>query len=469
MLERVTKFDVDERFSVPAIDDDLARGPVERSTVELSSTYFDTQEGDLLSHGLQLRRRDGDDDTGWQLKVPGDDGRLEIRTTLSDHPPSELTDLLTGVTLGKPLTNVATIHTVRERYRFLSRKRGRLRAELADDRVQASTDHNPRAWREIEIESGPAARSLPDELADRLIEAGATHARYPSKVARALRWETPADVGRTPAERALADYLAEQIDEVFAGDLGLRRGRDPIHDTRVAIRRLRSTIRVFGKLLDQRAVGDVEAELKWYAGLLGEVRDCHVQRRRFRSALADLPVDLVLGPVAGRITSDLQSQQVRARTEVTEAMSGSRYLDLLTTLQRWRTDPPIADPPTRGALDKRARRAERKADRRLADAVEAGDDALLHRARKAAKRGRYAAELRTPLEPRAKETVKLYKRIQRILGDHQDGVVASATLRRLALVAGTTPGENGFTFGVLFEREQQQAEQARRSARDLIY
>jgi hypothetical protein len=35
----------------------------------------------------------------------------------------------------------------------------------------------------------------------------------------------------------------------------------------------------------------------------------------------------------------------------------------------------------------RARRAERKADRRLARAVEAGDDALLHRARKAAKRG----------------------------------------------------------------------------------
>ena len=53
----------------------------------------------------------------------------------------------------------------------------------------------------------------------------------------------------------------------------LRRGHDPIHDTRVAIRRLRSTIRVFGKLVDSSAAGHLDEELKWFAGLLGEVRD----------------------------------------------------------------------------------------------------------------------------------------------------------------------------------------------------
>jgi CHAD domain-containing protein len=263
-------------------------------------------------------------------------------------------------------------------------------------------------------------------------------------------------------------YLAEQIDAVFDGDLGLRRGSDPIHDTRVAIRRLRSTLRVFGKLLDRDAIGDVDAELKWFAGLLGEVRDCHVQRRRFRDALNELPPELVLGPVANRINNDLQSYQLRARKDVTEAMDSQRYLTLLATLQSWRTDPPLNEPPSLKALTKRARRAERKADRRLAEAVETGDDALLHRARKAAKRARYAAELRLPVDKRAKATAKRYKQFQRVLGDHQDGVVASATLRRLALSAGTTPGENGFTFGVLYEREQQAAETARTRVRELL-
>jgi hypothetical protein len=55
-----------------------------------------------------------------------------------------------------------------------------------------------------------------------------------------------------------------------------------------------------------------------------------------------------------------------------------------------------------------------------------------------------------------------------VLGDHQDGVVASATLRTLALTAGTTPGENGFTYGLLYAREQQAAETARSRVRELV-
>jgi CHAD domain-containing protein len=467
VLERELKWEVDEHFALPRLDDIVAGAGVERSTVTLDSTYYDTADGDLQAHGVLLRRRDGDDDIGWQLKVPDAEGRVEIRTGLSDTPPSELTDALTGMRLGKPLVNVATIRTTRDRYRITDPRRRRLCAEVVDDHVRASTDNRLLAWREIEVELGPAARSVPRRLTKRLIDGGATPSRYPSKLARVSRTALPKPAGATAAGRAVAGYLTEQIDNVFDGDLGLRRGNDPIHDTRVAIRRLRSTLRVFGKLLE-RSVENVDDELKWYAGLLGEVRDCQVQRRRFREALAQLPAELVLGPVANRINTDLQSDQLHARTGVAEAMNSPRYLDLLATLQRWRTQPPLSGPPSRKAVTKRARRAERKADRRLAEAIEAGDDALLHRARKAAKRARYAAELRVPVDKGTKETAKHYKQIQRVLGDHQDGVVASATLHRLAITAGTTAGENGFTYGLLYAREQQAAEAARQQVRKLV-
>ena len=107
-----------------------------------------------------------------------------------------------------------------------------------------------------------------------------------------------------------------------------------------------------------------------------------------------------------------------------------RYLELLATLQRWlRTAPPIAAPPSAGsALTKRARRAQRKADRRLVSAVETADDELLHSARKAAKRARYAAELLTPVDKNAKANGEALQQFERVLGDHQDGVVASGTL-----------------------------------------
>jgi CHAD domain-containing protein len=467
VLERELKWDVAEDFALPSLDDIVAEADVERSTVTLSSAYYDTVDGDLQTHGVLLRRRDGDDDTGWQLKVPDAEGRVEIRTGLSDTPPSELTDALTGMRLGKPLVNVATIRTTRDRYRITDPRRRRLFAEVADDHVLASIDHRLLAWREIEVELGPAARSLPRRLTKRLTEAGATPSRYPSKLAASGRGSTRTG-GRNRRRRATTNYLTEPVHPLCDGGFGWRRGGAPIPDARVAIRRLRSSLRVFGKLLNRSANEDVDDELKWYAGLLGEVRDCQVQRRRFQKALAQLPPELVLGPVAGRLNTDLQSDQLQARTRVAEAMNSQRYLDLLARLHQWRTDPPLTDPPSVDAVSKRARRAERKADRRLAQAIDADNDALLHRARKAAKRARYAAELRVPVDKGAKKTVKHYKQIQRVLGRHQDSVVATATLHRLAVTAGTTAGEHGFTYGLLYAREQQAAETARRQARELV-
>jgi CHAD domain-containing protein len=469
LLEREGRWDVDDHFVLPPLYDLIGRGDIDRTTVELSSAYYDTADHDLQSHGVSLRRRDGDD-TGWQLKVPDRQERIHIRTSRSEAPPSELNEVLTGMRLGKQLINVATIRTIRTRYRVCEPQHHRVCAEVCDDLVHAAVDYRLLAWREIEVESTPDSESVPLRLAKRLSEAGAQPSRYPSKLDHAVPIPRSEDGADNAAHRGLANYVAEQIDDMFEGDLRLRRGQDPIHDTRVAIRRLRSTIRVFAKMLDQAAVRNLDDELKWFAGLLGEVRDRQVQRRRFSEALADWPADLVLGPVANRINTDLQSDQLRARERVADAMNLPRYLDILATLQRWRARVPVATPPTTKALNKRARRAEWKADRRLADAVATGDDDMLHRARKAAKRARYAAELRGSVDASksAKTAQKHYKRIQRVLGDHQDSVVASDTLRRLALTAGTTVGENGFTYGLLYAREQQAAENARRRAGDLI-
>jgi CHAD domain-containing protein len=469
LLEREDKWDVNDNFEVPSLDDLIDGADVDRATVHLESEYYDTVDHDLQSHGIVLRRRTGDDDVGWQLKVPDSEARIEIRTALADAPPSELEELLTGLRLGKELVNVATIRTERTRYRIREPEHQHVCAEVADDQVHASVEHGLLAWREIEVEFGSDARPVARRLAKRLSKAGARPSRYPSKLAHALpAAETPGI--ENVALGGLTTYVAAQIDAIFDGDMRLRRGQDPIHDTRVAIRRLRSTIRVFGKLFDRSESDHLDEELKWFAGLLGEVRDPEVQRERFRKVLADWPPELVLGPVANRINTDLHSEQLRARQDVTEAMDSPKYLDVLATLQRWRTEVPVPTTPSVKKLHKRAIRAERKADRRLKAAVETGDDGLLHRSRKAAKRARYAAELRGPVDKpaAAKKAEKHFKRIQRVLGEHQDSVVASAALRRFALTAGTTSGENGFTYGLLFAREQRIAETARNQARDLL-
>ena len=465
-LERERKWDVDDGFEMPPLQELLRDSAVHHDQVELTSEYFDTADRDLQTHGVTLRRRSGQE-SGWQLKVPSGTDRLELHfgdpsDTADESVPAEVARLLTGLRIGKELTPVARIHTVRDRYRIVGVRDQQLHAPVADDRVDAIADGAPAAWREIEIELGPEEKAMPKQLVKRLASAGAAPSAHPSKLSRVAPQLPMHTWGGSAATQALAEYVHTQIDAVFSGDLGLRRGQDPIHDTRVAIRRLRSTLRVFSKVFDEHALGAVESDLKWFAGLLGEVRDCEVQRRRFADALAGLPDELVLGPVAARIDSDLHQTQLQARSRVSEAMDSPRYLGVLALLHRWRTDLPMARPAKLQVLRKRARRAGKKADKRLRQALAEDRDDLLHAARKAAKRARYAAELVAPVADKSemKRDIKRFKHIQSVLGDHQDSVVAAGVLQRLARVAGTTPGENGFTFGLLYANERQTARRA---------
>jgi CHAD domain-containing protein len=236
----------------------------------------------------------------------------------------------------------------------------------------------------------------------------------------------------------------------------------------VAIRRVRSTLRVFAKLFDDDgAAGVLEADLKWFAALLGEVRDCQVQRGRFEDALDRLPDELILGPVRSDIRNHLLGVERPARGRVTEAMDSSRYLGMMAVLGRWQTEPPLVEGADVRDLRKCVKKAGRKADSRLVDAVNGSDEVALHSARKAAKRARYADELLSSVQPKALRKAKAHKKVQGALGDHQDTVVARDVLRRMAAGTGTSQGENGFTYGLLYAREQRIARESRLKARKL--
>ena len=84
---------------------------------------------------------------------------------------------------------------------------------------------------------------------------------------------------------------------------------------------------------------------------------------------------------------------------------------------------------------------------------EAPADEELHQVRKKGKRARYAAELAG-----RKELVKRAKKLQDVLGEHQDAVVAAARLRELATEAAP---EQALVAGRLVEREEERRTAAR--------
>ena len=457
-VERETKYDAAEGFVLPDLSGLVPDGGrVERATLRLDSVYFDTETHDLLGHGVTLRCRTGTTDTGWQLKVPTGDDRTEIRlepTGRHTSVPKELSTLVTGLRRGKALRHIVTVRTDRTVHRVLNAA-DVLVVEIADDMVDAVAPGRGAAtlsgWREIEAELGPAGNEDSLTVAGALLTgAGASASTSPNKVAKALG--TPATTdglsvggrGRSAGE-VIRGYLAEQDAALITGDLGLRRGvGGMIHPTRVATRRFWSTLRIFADYFDPDRAAAFDSDLSWYAALLGEVRDREVQRARFTKVVAALPEELVMGPVATRVEQYLLAEQLQHQAVLEKALNGRRYLGLLRESARWVTDPPFTDLAAGRAVDLlvAVRAAAKKVTKHLAAGLGTpGDDQELHKARKAGKRARYAAELAHPvLGKKTQKAVKEYQDLQDILGEHQDGVVAADLLRRLGAGTAGAPG-----------------------------
>jgi CHAD domain-containing protein len=256
-------------------------------------------------------------------------------------------------------------------------------------------------------------------------------------------------------------YISEQCTVIIDSEGQLRAGEDVVHTTRVAVRRLRSTIRVFADLFDSSEAEHLEEELVWWANLLGAVRDLDILMLRQAALLAELPAELILGPVSSTIQAELAVRRKQAADAITDALNSERYRKLIGLAHHWRSDAPFtaAADAAADAINPAITKAKNKARKRLSTAVAArraaeASDELFHRARKASKRYRYAVEAAQPVwGSKADKIVLKRKDLQDLLGNHQDGIVSAAFLRELGGRLGIRSGQNGFTYGVLYARE----------------
>ena len=263
------------------------------------------------------------------------------------------------------------------------------------------------------------------------------------------------------ARDLIGDYLSEQCTVIIDAEAELRAGENVIHQTRVAVRRLRSTIRVFSELFDPSEAAHLEEELVWWAGLLGTVRDMDILAQRQVALLDELPAELILGPVASTIQAEIAVQRKQAVDAMLEALDSERYRKFIGLIHHWRADPAFtaAANASPKSIDSAIKKAKKKVDERLSMAVaarraEEASDEMFHRARKASKRHRYAVEAALPLwGSKADKIISQRKDLQDLLGNHQDSIVSAAFLRELGGRLGVRSGQNGFSYGILYARE----------------
>lgn len=202
-----------------------------------------------------------------------------------------------------------------------------------------------------------------------------------------------------------------------------------IHQTRVALRRLRAAFSLFRGAVDGPQVRALSAEAKWLAGECAPARDLHVF---LTETVSDVP------PLVRRVSNRLAAAHLeRARA----ALAGARFAAFDRQLSAFAAKSPGAaaaapalrlDDFGRRVLETRHRKVVRRAHK-----LEQLDSERLHRLRIAIKKLRYAATYLGPAfaSPAAKAYIEATVRLQGALGALNDRAAAAQVVADLALAA----------------------------------
>lgn len=290
-------------------------------------------------------------------------------------------------------------------------------------------------------------------------------ARFAPARGPAGRW--PRLSPHTTSLEALARIARAQLAVVRANALGLRTGVDAehLHDTRVALRRLRSLVSELEGVLAEDERAELGAELRWLAACTGPARDLDVLLFDLRLSAPELRAELA------PLEAALVAERARLQGELCAALASPRARALrarLRTTFAGAGDPACAGPkaawPFAPLLAKRLRRRWRKVVAR-AERLDAGSPAAeLHALRIAAKKLRYLLECCRGLAPKAElaDVLRRLKGLQEALGQVQDSEVHTALARELALTVAVGAGARAhLALGRFLERLEQRGRAAR--------
>ena len=443
----------------PAHIERLRCHPVLKSMVQgkprrhkLHSVYFDTPEQDLLRAGfaLRLRRTSG----CWLQTVKGGgsaEGGLHhrnewewpVRGGKPEPAPStapDLAPLLTPKLLAR-LRPLFITDFWRTTWQLRTAQGAEIELALDQGEIHAGDRCQPISEVELELKAGESASLF--EVALAIQKQVPLWVEDISKAQRGYllcSGESPPPRMAQPV--ALAPELPiAQAFQCIAGEClaqlqgnVAKLGQDPecLHQARVAVRRLRSVLSLFGIVFPE-ALTDVVKELRWLMGYLGPARDWDVFVTKTLPQIAEqLPDNRALA----RLQAAAAGLSDAHRQAALEAVLSQRYTRLVLTLglQLARQAEPPEGPVALGELATQTLTRQHKYVRRKGRRHAALNTAERHALRIAAKKLRYAAEFFAGIYPhkRARLYLAALAALQDVLGALND---AAVTQRLLALPA----------------------------------
>ena len=244
--------------------------------------------------------------------------------------------------------------------------------------------------------------------------------------------------------RAGVEAMRSQESGAIAGEA------EPLHQMRVATRRLRAAVALFRSVLHGSRERIYTRDLPWIGHAAGAVRECDAIGKLIAQRGDRLTPDL-----AGSMREILEAMAVRRREEhrkFVNILESKRYSQACARLCEpilragaERTEMGIAAP----VLLKRLVRSVFRAARHVKIDAE---PRRFHRLRIKIKRMRYCLEIveGSSADKRIRKALARLEDMQEILGQHQDAVVAKAWLSEFAIARGASPTAT-LTAGALIQ------------------
>lgn len=456
------KFRCSAKLGLAVLNDPrfAAASPIKAKS--LRSVYFDTAESDLARNGLSLRVRK----TGrsafeiclkgpvvggnafargeWQAPVPG---MAPLYDTLGDDAVEAIRKVI-----GTAPLDACFESQIRRASRHLQLEGAEIEVVYDAGHIVAGGKRRPVSEVELELKRGHSADLY--RLAHDLASSHALALDIESKGQRGLRLAAGIAPGLAKAPRLTLDAdatlaaaltaIVENCLAQFTGNLAAIRESDapePVHQARVALRRLRSALWLFRPSVPSAALERLRTEAKTLAAALGPAREADVFLADCRSGPfggGDLPeghTDLLDAVEKARVIV-----RIAARKAIDAPATAQFVLaaHLFAAGEGWRSE---ASPDSDAGLSAPARAFAIQGLHRLrAKAIKRGkhldrmSDEERHALRILLKKFRYAVEFFSSLfdhPKRAKALAFELARLQDLLGAHNDMVTGRAFLGAL--------------------------------------
>jgi len=440
----------------------------------LRTTYFDTAERDLIARKIVLRvRREGKSRPALCVKLPAKDnpfqrGEIEVPSPkgladillFDDAVSRKLADILNGKPLIRQFDTV-----VRRRLFHFNLADAAIEMALDEGDLIAGRKRQPLAEAELELTSGDEAGLY--ALANQLARQAPLRLEFLSKSQRGfflVQERVPQPVKANPLklesgglDDAISAILGNGLAHFTANWAALRAAGDveSVHQLRVALRRTRSALGVFGKFIPCAEFSSFRERAGMIAAQLGPARDCDVFEERLAAGpltSGDRPSSV--DEVMNRLKLARGKAYEAARAVIDGEDATCFVLDMQAFLARrgWSSarEEALGGMTAQGfaasALEKLHGRV-----RKRGKGFSTLDDHARHRLRIALKNLRYAIEFFGGLFGHARRQqswLSVIADLQDRLGAHNDVVTARRLLGELTAGGGTEMSEaSGFILG----------------------